>query len=144
MYFLFIFSSILLILIFLFLTAIHVYWGFGGRWGSSAVFPTKDDSIKPVMPGPIPTFTVALGLFVFGLIVFLNLIDLDLPPWLDILRKYGIWAIIVIFLVRAIGDFRYVGFFKKYRNTKFGKNDTKYYSPLCMLIGILGIIIIVI
>jgi hypothetical protein len=74
----------------------------------------------------------------------LNLIDLDLPVWLDILRKYGIWAIIVIFLVRAIGDFRYVGFFKKYRNTKFGKNDTKYYSPLCLLIGILGIMIIVI
>jgi hypothetical protein len=43
--------------------------------------------------------------------------------------------------LRAIGDFNYVGFFKKIKHTKFGKNDTKYFSPLCLTIGVLTIIL---
>ncbi|WP_218962179.1 DUF3995 domain-containing protein [Sphingobacterium sp. 1.A.4] len=141
MYFLFNFSSILLILIFLFISGLHIYCAFGGRWGSSAVFPTKDDTIEPKMPGPVPTLIVALGLFGFALIILLNIMDHNLPIWVDNICKYGILAIIGIFLFRAIGDFRYVGLFKKYRNTKFGVNDSKYYTPLCLFIAFLGIIL---
>ncbi|WP_281635816.1 DUF3995 domain-containing protein [Flavobacterium marginilacus] len=43
--------------------------------------------------------------------------------------------------MRAIGDFNYVGFFKKIKLAKFGKNDTKYFSPLCLIIGILTLIL---
>jgi len=43
-----------------------------------------------------------------------------------------------IFLLRAIGDFNYVGFFKKIKDTNFGKMDSKYYSPLCLVIAIMG------
>jgi hypothetical protein len=53
----------------------------------------------------------------------------------------GNLAIAIIFLIRAIGDFRYVGFLKKIKNTKFAKKDTKYYSPLCSLISVLAFII---
>ncbi|WP_367946795.1 DUF3995 domain-containing protein [Leptospira santarosai] len=42
-----------------------------------------------------------------------------------------------MFLFRAIGDFRLVGFFKKIRGTKFAKNDTAFFSPLCLLLSIL-------
>ncbi len=51
------------------------------------------------------------------------------------------WLIASIFIIRAIGEFNYVGFFKKIKYTQFGRNDTKYYSPLCLIIGILTIII---
>ena len=42
--------------------------------------------------------------------------------------------------LRAIGDFRYVGFFKRVRDSSFARLDTLAYSPLCaglaVLIGI--------
>ncbi|MEO6135507.1 MAG: DUF3995 domain-containing protein [Ginsengibacter sp.] len=132
---------ILLFLVFTFLSAIHFYWSVGGRWGSQSVFPTKDDSIKPLKPGFIPTIIVALGLLAMGVFILIQtgLSNLSLPSSID---EYGLWIIAGIFIVRAIGDFNYVGFFKKVRHTKFGKNDSKYYSPLCLAIGILTIIMV--
>ncbi len=134
--------SIILFLTFLFLSSIHFYWGFGGRWGSKAVFPSKDDNLPSPKPGKIPTFIVAFGLLGFGLfyLVSCGLIDFKLPLWLN---KYGLWIIASIFILRAIGEFNYVGFFQKYKQTKFGQNDTKYYSPLCLIIGILTIILVI-
>ncbi|RZK64111.1 MAG: DUF3995 domain-containing protein, partial [Pedobacter sp.] len=60
-----------------------------------------------------------------------------LPIWLD---RYGLWLIAGIFLLRSIGDFNYVGFFKKVKHTPFGKNDTMYYSPLSFGIGVLTLV----
>jgi len=133
--------SIILFLTFVFLSAIHFYWLFGGRWGSESVYPTKNDIVKPQIPGIFPTFIVASGLLTIGLYIlnkgtFLNF---RIPFWLD---KYGLYVIAGIFIIRAIGEFKYVGFFKKIKQTKFGVNDTKYYSPLCLSIGILTIIMI--
>ncbi len=135
--------AIVLMVIFLTISGVHVYWGFGGQWGNGAVLPTKDDQIKVMMPGIFPTFLVAFGLLGFGIIVILNITELDveIPTWLNIIRTYGLWVIACIFLLRAIGEFNYVGFFKKYKHTKFGQNDTKYYSPLCLIIAILSIIL---
>jgi Protein of unknown function (DUF3995) len=103
--------------------------------------PTKDDNNTKVLnPTILPTLIVAFGLLGFGLFILVmsGLIALDTPQWLN---KYGLWIIASIFTLRAIGDFNYVGFFKKIKRTKFGKNDTKYFSPLCLTIGILTIIL---
>lgn len=131
--------SITLFLIFTFLSSVHIYWGLGGKWVGESVFPTKDDNIKPQMPGPLPTFIVAVGLFAIGLFILLKggFFRFTIPALLD---QYGLWIIAGIFLIRAIGEFNYVGFFKKIRHTKFGINDTKYYSPLCLFIGLMIII----
>lgn len=132
--------SVLLFMVFSFLSAFHFYWGLGGRWGSQAVFPTKDDNVKPKILGILPTFIVALSLLVIGLFILnqAGFFNFSIPLWID---KYGLWIIAGLFILRAIGDFNYVGIFKKIKNTKFGINDTKYYSPLCLTIGILTIII---
>ncbi len=135
-----VFISIFLFLIFAFLSTLHFYWSLGGRWGSKAVFPTKDDSILPAMPGVVPTVVVALGLLLMGVFVLLQtgFFKISIPLWIN---NYGLWIIAGIFILRAIGDFNYLGFFKKIKHTKFGQNDTKYYSPLCLIIGILAVII---
>ena len=41
-----------------------------------------------------------------------------------------------VMLARAVGEFRYVGFFKTVRNTRFGQLDTRFYSPLCLFLGL--------
>ncbi len=133
--------SIALFLVFLFLSGIHFYWGLGGKWGSQAVFPTINSDTKPIIPGKIPTFVVAFGLLAMGLFILqkANFYHFSIPSWLD---QYGLWAIATIFILRAIGDFKYLGFFKKIKETAFGINDSKYYSPLCLSIGILILILI--
>lgn len=130
--------ALLLFLIFLFLSSIHFYWAFGGKWGSGAVIPTKDDSQTAMNPGIIATLIVAFGLLGFGILplIISGAIPFQLPNWLE---KSALWIIAGIFLIRAIGDFNYVGFFKKRKNTAFGKNDTRYYSPLCLVIGLLAL-----
>jgi hypothetical protein len=132
--------AIILILIFLFISAIHFYWAFGGTRGSDSVLPIKENNVKVLNPSVLSTVTVALGILGFGLFILVKsgLLDFNLPNWLN---KYGLWIIASIFIIRAIGDFNYVGFFKKIKQTKFGKSDTKYFSPLCLLIGILTLIL---
>lgn len=133
--------AIILFLIFLSISLIHFYWAFGGKWGIDSVLPSKEvNDTKELHPTILPTLIVAFGLFGFGIFILVmsGLITFEIPQWLS---KYGLWIIASIFTLRAIGDFNYVGFFKKIKQTKFGKNDTKYYSPLCLMIGILTIIL---
>jgi uncharacterized protein DUF3995 len=39
-------------------------------------------------------------------------------------------------LLRAVGDFRYVGLFKSVRNSRFATMDTWCYSPMCLALSI--------
>jgi hypothetical protein len=132
--------AMVLFLIFLFISAIHFYWAFGGTWGSDSVLPTKENNLKVLNPSILSTIIVAFGLLGFGLFILVKsgILAFNLPFWLN---KYGLWIIASIFIIRAIGDFNYVGFFKKIKQTKFGKSDTKYFSPLCLLIGILALLL---
>ncbi|MBF4488084.1 DUF3995 domain-containing protein [Flavobacterium sp. CSZ] len=132
--------TFILFLIFMTLSSLHFYWGFGGKWGSRAVVPTKENGIPVFVPRTILTFVVAVGLLCFGLFYLINygFIEMSFPIWLD---KTGFWIIASIFILRAIGDFNYVGFFKKHKSSKFAINDTKYFSPLCSLIGILTLVL---
>ena len=128
--------GIILCLTFVFLSAMHFYWAVGGRWGSESVFPTTDAHTKAKMPGALPTLLVALGLLCFGVfyLIKVHLINIQLPLWIS---NYGLWILAGIFLLRSVGDFKYVGIFKKIKNTLFGLNDTKYYTPLCLIIAVL-------
>ena len=85
-------------------------------------------------PSVFATLTVAFGLLVMSLLHLekVQIISLPIPAWIN---TYGLKIIAGIFLLRAIGDFRYVGFFKKTKATKFADLDTKYYSPLCILLS---------
>lgn len=132
--------AFLLSLVFLFLASMHIYWALGGRWGSDAAIPAKEDATKVFTPGPLPTLIVAVGFLVLGLLVLITsrVIEYELPPVID---HYALWFITAVFFLRAIGDFKYVGFFKKITKTKFAQNDSRFYSPLCLVIAILTAIL---
>ena len=130
----------LLLVIFLVLALLHIYWGAGGDWGKSLSIPTKNDGKKLIDPGPLACFIVAAGLLTFAIFISIKVqfILFNIPGWL---LNSCLWVIAGVFLLRAIGEFKYIGLFKKTTTTPFGKMDTKYYSPLCLLIG-LSIIIL--
>lgn len=135
-------SATILSIIFTFLSGLHIYWAFGGRWASDGVFPTKEDETEFPMPGIIPTLVVAFGLLFFAFIALMKISNLRLPFFHEITDKYGLWVIAGIFLVRAIGEFKFVGLFKKVKHTSFGIKDTKIYTPLCIVIGLLALILV--
>jgi len=122
------------------LALLHFYWGVGGRWGYEAALPTTEDNQKLMNPRFLECMVVGGGLLGFGLLVLIKsgIINFSVWTWLC---HYGLWAIIFIFSARAIGDFRYVGFFKTVKKTQFGQLDTKFYSPLCSLIAFLTTLI---
>ncbi|WP_420539729.1 DUF3995 domain-containing protein [Paenibacillus polymyxa] len=49
--------------------------------------------------------------------------------------SYGAGLLSSLFILRSIGDFKWVGFFKRKKGTVFAKWDTVLYSPLCFLLG---------
>ena len=121
--------------IFTLLGLLHLYWMLGGKWGLAQALPSSETGEGILKPGPAACLIVALGLLGFA---FYN-ISLGLGWSLALpfgLEKWGIWVLAAIFMLRAIGDFRFIGFFKKVKNTVFGKMDTRWYAPLCLYLGL--------
>jgi len=134
-----IFESILII-VFLIISIIHFYWVFGGLKGLNRALPTDEKGKRILNPGKIETSIVGLGLIFFALYYStkIGIFQIELPK---LIVDYSGWIISSIFILRAIGEFKYVGFFKKIRNTEFGKFDTRYFSFVSLTIGIIGILI---
>ncbi|WP_027076336.1 DUF3995 domain-containing protein [Maribacter antarcticus] len=132
--------STILLVIFTSLGFIHFYWLFGGKWGLEKVIPTKDNQLNTLSIPKFATLIVGLIFVFFGLIYLVKsgLTNLEVPNWVT---NYGYWILPSIFILRAIGDFKYVGIFKKIKNTNFAKADSMFFSPLCLTVAILGMLI---
>ncbi len=130
--------SIIESLIFLILAGVHFNWMLGGKFGFDIAVPTNEAGKRMLNPGKWDTSIVGFGLLMLGLFFLAKggLIDVSLPAWID---KYGGYAISAVFLLRAVGDFNYVGFFKKPRTTKFARLDSQVFSPLCLLLALIGL-----
>jgi|CXWL01.1.fsa_nt_gi hypothetical protein len=123
-----------LIAVFVALSLVHVYWLLGGRAGRLAAIPELDG--KPVFqPSALVMLMVAIGLALCAVVIAgtAGMCTLPLPqPALAWLTR----ALAVVLLLRAIGDFRLVGFCKRIRDTRFARLDTAVYSPLCLALAI--------
>ena len=123
------------------LAAVHLYWAAGGNAGKGAAIPTADGQAV-IKPSALSTAMVAAALCAAAALVVLRIGWLALPGLAGdgIFVGIAIWLLAAVFALRAIGDFRYVGFFKRVRDTGFARLDTLAYSPLCaglaVLIGI--------
>lgn len=125
---------------FFILAVIHFNWAFGGVWGFDNALPTNEDDKKVLNPRKIDSALIGIALTAFGIFYLANtdLISLKIPTWI---KSSSSWIVPIVFLARAIGDTKYIGFFKKIKTTKFAKLDTKYYSPLCLLLGLITLAI---
>ena len=130
------FLAVLEGLAFLFLSLLHLYWALGGDWAFLKGLPTNERGQYILNPGKIDSALVAVVLALIA-IYYLNLAFhfFHLPLWLQDYAGYGV---ALIFLLRAIGDLKYVGFFKKVKGTPFGKRDSSFYSPLCLLLSLIA------
>ncbi len=126
--------ALLVAAVFVALALWHVFMALSPGKGKGGAVPAVDG--KPLfVPGTRATLSVALALALFAVLVAGagGLIALPLPmAWLS-----GLCYVLAAgLLARAVGEFRYVGFFKQIRGTRFATLDSFFYSPLCLGLAI--------
>lgn len=129
------------VLIFVLLSALHIYWAFGGKWALATSIPISANNKPLFKPSIFSTLLVACGLLIFSIITFsrLNISAFVINQY----TNYATLFIAVIFLIRAIGDFKYIGLFKKVNGTPFATNDNKIYIPLCLFLSLSSLLIVI-
>lgn len=111
---------------------VHLYWAGGGRRGRGAAIPEVDG--RPAFsPSAGATLAVALALFAAALLVAAAGHLLGDAARAQV--RFLALALALVFVARAIGDFRRVGFFKRAHGSKFARLDTWFYSPLCLALA---------
>src|SRR4051812_32737606 len=131
--------AIFLVITFAALGLLHIYWAFGGRSAIAAVVPSVAG--RPVFrPSFSSTLLVAGALFAAAVVISgaIGWLGNRVPASVFRLLTF---AISLVFLLRAIGDFRYVGFFKAGSHSTFAFWDRWLYSPLCLLIALSAFVV---
>jgi hypothetical protein len=116
--------------VFLGLSALHVYWALGGRRGTGAVIPTINGR-RTLHPSPRGALIVAVALAVAAALALgsTGILNPVAPAWLI---RSGLVGLALVFGLRAVGDFRLVGFTKRVKDTRFARLDTLVFAPLCV------------
>mgnify|MGYP003333142947 CR=1 FL=1 len=118
-----------------FLGLTHLYWAAGGTAGKQAALPSV--GAAPVFkPSAIGTALIAVILLAMAAWVAAAAGIVAAPVPQGVLRV-GAFVLAAVFALRAVGDFRYVGFFKRVRGSVFARRDTWGYSPLCVVLAVL-------
>ena len=123
--------------VFALLCAFHIVGAFGG-WHRLPVIPTLPSSMEysaDRWPSSVSWLAVAAALALAALVVLAraDLLLTSVPPKLSTLACL---ALGVIFVLRAIGEFRMLGFFKSIKGTDFAFWDTWLYTPLFLALGL--------
>jgi hypothetical protein len=112
----------------------HFYMALAPRSGVSGAVPSVEG--KPLfVPSRRATVAVGLVLLLFAGLVAATAgsVSVGLPrvalSWLSYALALGL-------LARAVGEFKYLGFFKRVRGSLFATLDTLVYSPLCLLLAV--------
>src|SRR5277367_4872226 len=112
----------------------HFHMALSPAGGMSGAVPSE--SGKPLfVPSVRATLAVGLVLLVCACLVAATagLIEVGIPARV---LSWASYALALGLLARAVGEFKYVGFFKRVRGTRFARLDTLLYSPLCLLLAV--------
>ncbi len=124
-----------IILVLIVLAAVHVFWALGGRTGLRSAIPEGENGQLLFQPRCPVTLAVTFFLLLAAAIVAAQS-GMIAPHRLGQLPRLATSLLAALFALRAIGDFRYVGFFKRIRRTRFAYLDSMLYSPLCALLAL--------
>jgi len=125
--------ALFIALIFVALSLWHVYMAARPQRGIAAAVPSADG--KPLFrPSRAATLGVALGLLLCAALVVAmgGLVSVGLS---SVALAWFSYALSVVLFLRAVGDFKYVGLFKRVRDSRFAQLDSFFYSPLCLLLA---------
>jgi hypothetical protein len=127
------FFALIVCSVFVMLALWHFYMALLPSSGKTGTVPSVEG--KPLfVPSRAATVAVGIVLVLFASLVAATggILPLGLPlpvlSWLSFALALGL-------LARAVGEFKYVGFFKRVRGSKFATLDTLVYSPLCLLLA---------
>ena len=126
--------ALLVCAVFIVLAAWHFFMAFGSASNESVAVPSVGGS-PLFVPSKAATIAVGMVLILFAVLVAATsgMLSLGLAPGI---LKWCSYALALGLFARAIGEFKYVGFFKKVRGSPFARMDTILYSPLCLLLAI--------
>jgi Protein of unknown function (DUF3995) len=120
--------------IFVALAVWHFYMALVPSAGARGAVPSVEG--KPLfVPTRGATAAVGVVLLLFAALVLATAgtISLGVPQtalsWLSYALAVGLFG-------RAVGEFRYLGLFKRVHGTQFARLDTLVYSPLCLLLAL--------
>lgn len=120
--------------ILLILALLHVRWAFGGVSGGAAV-PSRADGAPVFRPSPLATLAVAAALTLAACLVLAR--GGMIPAFLSSrLITLGTWGVAVAFALRTMGEFHYVGLFRRVHGTPFARWDARLFTPLCAVLSI--------
>ena len=117
----------------------HFYMALVPSAGTSGAVPSIEG--KPLfIPSRKATIAVGVMLLLFACLVAATggLVDVGISP---LVLRWASFALALGLLARAIGDFRYVGFFKRIRGSRFATLDSFVFSPICLLLA-LGVAVV--
>lgn len=125
--------AILNSLFFTSLALIHLNWLLGGSFGSLLI-PTDGNNRLLFKPNGAKVGILCAG-FLFFALINLARTGMLAQSTVEPFARYAIAAIGMLLLLRAIGDFAYVGFSKRFYNSRFAHTDTRIFSPICLLMA---------
>ena len=118
------------------IAALHLYWALGGDFGQTVSTPALGGRSVIHVPS-YSNALVALGLLAGALVLAARSGGFGSAARTPVTSiAAGVMA--VGFALRAIGDFRFLGFFKTVQGTSFAHYDTWVYSPLCVCLAIIS------
>jgi Protein of unknown function (DUF3995) len=121
-----------LCVVFVVLALWHFYMALSSGSGHGAV--PVEGGTPLFVPSTRATLAVGVVLLLFAGLVAATAGELPLPLPRGLLVGLS-YALAAGLAARAVGEFRYVGFFKRVRGSRFARLDTNVYSPLCLLLA---------
>jgi hypothetical protein len=115
------------------IAVLHAYWGFGGVWPGrdAADCARRVGGFRGVraMPGPAACFAVAAAIAIAALV------PMFLVGRFGVLSALAGLAVALVFLGRGVAGFT-PAWRRHTPEQPFATLDVRYYSPLCLAIGI--------
>ncbi|MFN2425797.1 MAG: DUF3995 domain-containing protein [Candidatus Binatia bacterium] len=116
------------------LATVHFYWGLCCIDGRPMLVPELDG--KPAYKPRNSDYLDVASALVLACVIVAARGEVVHSPMPVAWTNTATFAVGAVLIARAIGDFRFVGFFKRVHDTRFAEWDTRLFSPVSLLLGV--------